>query len=75
MTPRRGDLEPARDVDADTMTGVFVGAMIGAAGWMVELWALFLPVEWTFGAGWWAPVVACAVLGGIVGRYGRSQER
>ena len=69
MTPRRGELEP--DTSANVAAGMMVGAMVGAGGWMVQAWPLFLPVEWTFGAGWWAPVVACSIVGGIMGKVRR----
>lgn len=72
MTPRAGDLETGPDHAANTIGGVIVGAMLGAAGWILGVWPMFLPVAWTFGAGWWVPVAACGVVGGIVGRSKRT---
>jgi len=68
MTPRRGELEPAPDRNAGMVAGGLIGMLVGCAGWIVGAWGVFLPIEWTFGAGWWAPVVACGVLGAVYGR-------
>lgn len=49
------------------MVGAFVGVFVGIGGYLVELWQLFLPDEWLWGAGWWAPILACVAVGAIMG--------
>jgi len=58
---------PTRDHAAETVAGALTGAVLAAIGWCVGAWD-FLPREWTWGAGWWAPIIVCAVVGAVIGR-------